>query len=164
MFYIFLNKMLWKFHSGLPLSPCTLNKFWKVIREVCILVQVQTHAADSGIARIECPGSQEADRFFASVGSSSLAAQFEGKLYNTQRKIWAEHLHLFLSTQFVSSSVFPSFSCSLNSMLLVGLMQWIVHLLWLAFCYSDSSSGLSQLLMMGLLQFDVTGLIFIFLF
>lgn len=57
MFYIFLNKMLWKFPSGLPLSPCTLNKFWKVIREVCVLVQVQTHTADSGITRMERCGS-----------------------------------------------------------------------------------------------------------
>lgn len=69
-----------------------------------------------------------------------------------------------LSTQFMNSSGLPSFCCSLNPMLLVGLLQLIVQLLWLALFHNDSSSGLSQLLMTGLLQFYRTELIFIFFF
>jgi len=45
-----------------------VNKFWKVIEEVYVPVQVQTHTADSRIARMECAGIPESWQILCKSG------------------------------------------------------------------------------------------------
>lgn len=148
-----------------PSILCTLNKFWKVIKEIHVPVQVQTHTADSRIARMECTCILGSRQTLCKCGVFILGSSvWEQALHHPvrERQSWVEHLWLFLSTQFINSSVCPSFCCSLKTVLLVGLLQLTVQLLWLALFHNDSSSGLSQLLMTALLQFYIIELIFFF--